>query len=439
MKHLHWLRDLAACGLVVAAGPVLADAVTDWNAIAQTTIAANRPGAPGVLDSALVQIAVHDAVQALDHRFEPYQVEIMDSKGSQSAAAAAAAHDVLVGLFPSQSTSLDTTYFDYLANNGLGNDPGLDVGHRVAMGVLPLQRKAPSVVEHFTGSNEIGHWRPTPSFLGNPPAPPSGAPMLAPWMADSDPFALASPTRFRPGPPPALDSAQYAQDYNEVKRLGAFASTALTTLARTPEQTDIAYFYSGNAIAQWNEVLRTLADKRLHRLGDSARLLALANIAMADSIITAWDSKRFYFFWRPLTAINEGDNDGNPQTDADPDWQPLINNPNYPDYYSGYNSVTASITRVLALFFGTDRMTFDINTAVPAAIIKTRTYKRFSDAAQDVVDARVYLGIHFRTADEVARTQSRLVADWVFKHSLLPLDDDHNDGHHGHCENGDRD
>jgi hypothetical protein len=157
---------------------------------------------------------------------------------------------------------------------------------------------------------------------------------------------------------------------------------------------------------------------------------------MADSIITAWDSKRFYFYWRPLTAIREGDNDGNTQTVGDPDWQPLINNPSYPDYYSGYNSVTASITRVLALFFETDRMTFDIKTAVPAAVIKTRTYNRFSDAAQDVVDARIYLGIHFRTADEVARTQSRLVASWVFNHFLLPLDDDDNEHHHEH---GDRD
>jgi len=190
MKRLRWLADLAACGLLVGTGPVFADAVTDWNAIAQTTIAANRPGAPGALDSALVQIAVHDAVQALDHRFEPYQVDIHHAKGSPSAAVAAAAHDVLAGLFPSQSASLDATYFDYIAANGLGNDPGLDVGHQVAIGILPLQRKQPSVVEPFVGSNETGHWRPTPSFLGNPPAPPSGSAMLAPWMADSDPFAL---------------------------------------------------------------------------------------------------------------------------------------------------------------------------------------------------------------------------------------------------------
>jgi hypothetical protein len=148
---------------------------------------------------------------------------------------------------------------------------------------------------------------------------------------------------------------------------------------------------------------------------------------MADSIITAWDSKRFNFFWRPLTAIQQGDDDGNPRTAGDPAWQPLINNPNYPDYISGANSVAGSMTRTLALFFGTDRMTFDVTSVAPLAIIKTRTYQHFSDGAQDVVNARIYLGIHFRTADEVARTQSRQVAEWVFRHALLPLDDEERD------------
>ena len=246
--------------------------------------------------------------------------------------------------------------------------------------------------------------------------------MLAPWMADTTPFTFSSPSRFRPGPPPALTSELYTRDYNEVKRLGAFASTALTTLVRTPAQTDIAYFYSENAISQWNRAMRGIADKHLHKVGNSARLFALANLAMADSIITAWNTKKFYFFWRPLTAIQQGDNDGNPETAGDPAWQPLINNPNYPDYISGANSVAGSITRTLALFFGTDEMTFDVTSVAPKAIIKTRTYDRFSDGAQDVVDARVYLGIHFRTADDVARAQSRRVATWVFYHFLLPLD-----------------
>jgi hypothetical protein len=145
---------------------------------------------------------------------------------------------------------------------------------------------------------------------------------------------------------------------------------------------------------------------------------------VADAVITSWDSKKFYSFWRPITAINEGDSDGNPKTAGDPTWQPLINNPNYPDYTSGANNVTGAMTRTLSLFFERDRMTFEVTSLAPLAIQKTRVYNRFSDAAQDVVDARVYLGIHFRFADTAARKQGQRVAEWTFNHFLLPLDDD---------------
>lgn len=290
----------------------------------------------------------------------------------------------------------------------------------VAAGILPLRRVDPNPLPlPFTGGTGIGQWRPTTSFIGNPPAPPSGAPMAVHWMSSFDPFTLTSPTRFRAAPPPALTSERYRKDYDEVKKLGSFTSTD-----RSPEQTDIAYFYTDNFLAQWNRALRGIATNRLHRTGDSARLFALANLGTADAVITAWDSKKFYNVWRPVTAINEGDNDGNPNTVGDPTWRSLINNPNYPDYTSGANNVTGAMTRTLSLFFGKDRMTFEVTSLAPLAIQKTRTYHRFSDAAQDVVDARVYLGIHFRFADVVARAQGRRVAEWTFNHFLLPLDDD---------------
>jgi hypothetical protein len=418
-----------ACGILAWAGPVSADAVTDWNEIAQGAIATGRPGPVGTLDSALVQIAVHDAVQAIERRFEPYHVEIKGAKGKKSAAVAAAAHDVLVALYPAQATSLDMAYYNYLAQKGLGDDPGLLVGQKAAAGILPLYRAAPASFPPFTGGTEIGQWRPTPSYLPGPP--PAFSPMAAPWLADTDPFTLTSPRRFRAAPPPALTSERYTRDYNEVKAYGA-----LTGSSRTAEQTDIAYFWSENFIAQWNRALRAIANQRIHRIGDSARLFALANIAMADSAITAWDTKRYYFLWRPITAINEGDNDGNPDTAGDPAWQSLINNPNYPDYTSGANNLTGAVTKTLALFFDTDHMTFEVTSNAPLAVQKTRTYHRFSDAAQEVVDARIYLGIHFRFADTAARAQGRRVADWAFNHFLLPLegkdhgrDDDHRDGH----------
>jgi hypothetical protein len=414
-KHLT-VAALSVCGWL-AAGPACGDAVTDWNEIAQQAIVAGRPGPIGAVDSALVQVAVHDAVQAIDKRFEPYHVDVKGAKGSRSAAAAAAAHAVLVGIYPAQATALDTTYFNYLAANGLGNDPGLLVGEEVAAKILPLRRVDPNPLPlPFTGGTGIGQWRPTSSFIGNPPAPPSGAPMAVHWMGGFDPFTLTGPARFRAAPPPDVTSERYRRDYDEVKRLGSFASTD-----RTPEQTDIAYFYTDNFLAQWNRALRGIAANHLHRTGDTARLFALANLAVADALISSWDSKKFYFLWRPITAINEGDNDGNPNTVGDPNWRPLINTPNYPDYTSGANNVVGAMTRTLQLFFGRDRMTFEVTTLAPLAVQKTRTYHRFSDAAEDVVSARILLGIHFRFADTAARTQGRRVAEWGFNHFLLPL------------------
>jgi len=422
MKPIKFFHGLAVVALLGGAAPALADAVTDWNEITVQAATVGRPGPIGIIDIALVQVAVHDAVQAIDLQFEPYHAEIDMGRGERaqarrSAAIAAAAHDTLVGMYPAQAATLDMAYFNYLADKGLGSDPGLLVGQQVAARILPLRRANPNPLPPpFVGGTGIGTWRPTPSFLGNPPAPAPFSPMAVPWMADFDPFTLTSPTRFRAPPPPAVTSDRYTRDYNEVKELGSLASTK-----RTPEQTDIAYFYSETATILWNRALRGIAARYLHRTGDSARLLALANLATADALITCWDSKRFYAVWRPITAIREGDADGNPATMGDPAWQPLINNPNYPDYTSGANSVTGAMTRTLELFFGTDRMVFDVESAAPQAVQKVRRYYRFSDAARDVVDARILLGIHFRFADVAARTQGRSVADWTFNHFLLPL------------------
>lgn len=423
MTKLQGLLAASVCTFLSWAGPVAADAVTDWNEITMAAVAAGRPGPVGSLDTALVQIAVHDAVQALEQRFEPYHAEVRGAKGSTSAAVAAAAHDVLVGMYPAQAASLDATYHNYLANNGLTADPGLSVGQKVAASILPLRRMAPDPLPApFTGGTDIGVWRPTDSFQGTPPAPAPFSPMFAPWMATSDPFTLTSPKRFRADPPPALTSERYRRDYEEVKAMGALFNSK-----RTPEQTDVAYFYNDNIFAQWNRAMRAISAKRIHKIGDTARLFALANMATADAVIASWDSKKHYALWRPVTAIREGDNDNNPHTVGDAAWQPLVNTPNYPDYTSGANVVTAAMTRTLSKFFGHDRMTFEVTSLVAPVVQKTRTYERFSDAARDVVDARVYLGIHFRFADEAGRKQGTRVAEWTFEHFLLPVkrNDDH--------------
>ena len=426
LKHQPYMAMAILAILFAAPASASADAVADWNAIAIQTITAATPARPapvGFLDMAIVQVAVYDAVQAIDRRFKPYHVEIPGASGSPEAAVARAAHDILVNLFPAQTMSLDLTYAQYLLTHGLApNDPGVAVGATAAAGIIALRandgRFPPNQVP-FIGSTDIGKWRPTESFIGTPPAPPSFAPMLTPWLANVTPFALKSGDQWRAKAPPALTSHKYTRDYNEVKAMGARFNSD-----RTPDQTDFAIFWAANYTALWNRAVRDLAAAHVSNIGDSARLFALVNLSMADAIITAWDTKVAYNFWRPITAIRLGDDDTNPRTVGDPEWQPLINTPNYPDYTSGANNVTGAATRALALFFGTDEMTFTVATTNPMAIQQTRTYSRFSDAAEDVVTARVYEGIHFRFADAEGRKQGRRVAQWAFSHFLKPLCDD---------------
>jgi hypothetical protein len=419
MKRTPLRAGLALCALSIWTAVANADAVTDWNEITMAAVTASRPGPVGMLDVALVHVAIHDAVQAIDKRYEPYHVEIRGAKGSRSAAVAAAARDVLAAIYPEPEkvAALDATYYDYLARKGLTHDPGLAAGRKAAAGILPLRRNAPNPLPPpFVGGTGPGVWRPTDSFNGTPPAPPPFSAMVTPWLATVDPFTLTGPSRFRANPPPALTSERYRNDYDEVKSLGA-----LTGSTRTSEQTELAHFYSDNFFTQWNRVLRNVALNKSHRVGDSARLFALANMAAADALITSWDNKVRYVFWRPLTAIREGDEDGNPHTVADPAWRPFANTPNYPDYTSGANNLVGAMTRTMARVLGTNRVTFEVTTLAAGATQKTRTYQRFSDASDDVVEARIYQGIHFRFADVIAQDQGRRVADWATGHFLLPL------------------
>ena len=412
--------SLAACALLATPGITGADAVTEWNEIAAASVATGRPGPIGQVDLGLVAAAGHDAVQALERRFEPYFAEVRDAHGSRSAAYAAATHGVLVAFYPTQAATLDPALATYLANNGLTGDPGIAVGQAVAARIAPLRRLNPNPLPApYIGSTAIGQWRPTPSFLPGAPAPFS--PMAVPWMASFDPLTMTGPSRFRAPAPPALTSLRYALDYNEVKAKGA-----LTGSTRTAEETDAAYFWTDNFAVQWNRAARAIATNNVRKIGDRARLFALINLAGADALITAWDSKTYYNIWRPITAINEGDADGNAMTAGDPAWQSLINNPNYPDYTSGANNISAAMLRTMALFFNRDRLDFDVTSNAANAVQRTRSYRKFSQAAQEVVDARVLLGIHFRFADTAARKTGEQVAEWVSDHFLLPVvPDDH--------------
>lgn len=414
LKLETWRNILVLAVILAIPTTVSADVVTDWNAIAvQATLTGNRPNPSGVIDIAMVHAAIYDAVQAIEKRYTPYYVEIPEASGCSVAAAAKAAHDVLVSRFPGQASFLDATYQQYLLSHGLSEtDPGVAVGAKAAAGIIALRAcdgSFPSTPPPpFLGGTDPGVWRPTP---------PANQPMAVPWLGHVVPFTLTRPSQFRSDPPPALTSREYSKDYDEVKAFGA-----LNNSARTADQTDVAQFYAGNTPVIWNRGLRDIATAHVDKVADSSRLFALVSMAVADALISSWNDKTHYVFWRPITAIREGQNDGNPDTSGDPGWQSLITTPNYPDYTSGANNFASAVTTMLEHFFETDHMTFSITTTnVGPTVQDTRTYHHFSDAAQDVVDARVYSGIHFRFADEAARKQGRQVAQWTFKNYLRPL------------------
>ncbi len=428
MPKLPLVRVLILSACLCWTHTAAADVVVDWNAIAGQAIAnagAARPGPSGLIDWAMVQLAVHDALQAYQHQYESYGGPIAGASGSPVAAVAKAARDVLygVGLTTISTTPLvtvDDRYNAYLAANSLlPTDPGTFVGQQAAAQILNLRvgntGAVPPGAEQFFGGTNPGDWRPTSFTTTGQPLP-----MVATYLGKLLTFTLQEAGQFRGNPPPHLASGKYAADYNEVKSLGS-----LTGSSRTPEQTDTALFFADNAVQYWNRCLRLLPDSRFANSGERGRLFALVDVAMADALITAWESKRHWSFWRPLTAIQQGDADGNARTAGDPSWLPFIATPNYPDYTSGANNLSGSATTMLANFFGTDDMSFTMtsNFVHPSGLQpkNPRVYEHFSDAADDVVDARIFEGIHFRFADEVARRQGKHVANWAFSHFLRPI------------------
>lgn len=420
----HQILRLALAITLAGSTSAQADAVLDWNAVAtQTIFAAGRPGPSVLIDLAIVHAAVHDAVQAYDKQFAPYATDISGATGSPAAAVAKATRDVLVNRFPAQAGTVDTAYDGYFTANSLAaDDPGVGVGAAAAAGMIALRTDDgafPNPPPVYNGTNLVGWWRPTPSYLPGPP--PSGASMAAPWLAQVTPFVILDGDPFVAPPPPVLGSGLYRREYDEVKSLGALVGSS-----RTPEQTQIAYFWAENFFAQVNRLLRSLSESHLQNSGDRARLFALVWFAGADSIIKTWTSKLEYPTWRPITAITQGDFDGDPKTVGDVNWQPLINTPNYPDQCSGANAFISSVMKTLTLYFGTDDVTFTVTSNNPNANPTSRTYVRFTDAALDVVEARIYQGIHTRSADLNGRHLGVSVARWVFKHALKPT---HHDNH----------
>lgn len=410
MTFIGVFTAFAICVIIPAS--LRADVVTDWNArTVQYSAAAGRPGPSFVVDIAVVQAAVYDAVQAIEGDYQPYCGSIPGASGSVVAAAATAARDVLVNRFPAQAAAINLDYNAYMAGIDPA-DPGIAVGHTAANCVITLRTgdgSFPLLFPAFNGGTLPGEWRPTP---------PGNASMTAPWLGSVTPFTMRSNDQFRAGPPPDLASPEYTRAYNEVKDYGS-ASNSL----RSDDQTDLAHFWNLSYPAVMNKLARDLAVAHVDSVSESSRLFALVDLAVADAVITAWADKLHYNFWRPVTAIRLGEDDGNPKTDADGTWTPLVVTPPYPDYTSGANNLAGSATRALSLFFGTNEMDFTITTTNTGPTVDdTRGFSSFSEVRNEIVEARILEGIHFRFADSAARKQGEHIAQWAHAHYFRPVE-----------------
>jgi hypothetical protein len=417
------------------------NAVQRWNATALTALfaspAAAVPGAGqaptvGDIHMAMVQGAVFDAVNSIKNRYEPYlNVPDASSSASSDAAVITAAHDVLVDVIPLVApltdaavrdailARLEEQYTNELAAipSGASKRKGEAAGAAAADAMLADRAGDGTYPEDpltFTVGTEVGQWRPT-----------NGANDPFAWVARVRPFTLPSTSTFATAGPNAVDSDAYATEYDEVKALGA-----ATNSTRTDEQTALATFYIVNPVELFNRTLRTIAaDEGLNQV-QQARLFAMTNTAGADAFINCWDDKAAYNFWRPVTAIQLGDDDGNPDTVGDAEWQPFISTlpgpqpgsflptPPYPDHPSGYNCLSASMMYAAKRFFGTNEMPFTVTRVAGADT--TRDYATFTSVVADTIEARILLGLHFRTADVQAAQLGKQVATWVSKRFFRP-------------------
>jgi hypothetical protein len=429
----HRIVWFALAAAVALAAPAAAQAneVTNWNRIAANTLVA-FPGAAGgappasQINLAMVQGAVYDAVNAtVPRHHRPYLLKRrFGARASKAAAAATAAYRVLTNIastvpptiaFPNRATLLATLETEYATSlTAIADSPfktqGIAAGNAAADVMIAARvddgRFGPS---QWVPNDAPGHWQP----LLNP----DGTQMLdpTPWVGGVRPFLMQSSSQFRTDGPPALSSAAWAAEFNEVKALGSVNSTT-----RTPTQTHIALFWASSPIATWNAVARNLVDdpNRAVGLADSARLLAMQNLAAADAGINCWNDKYYWDFWRPWNAIPRAAEDGNPATEPDPSWRALLTAP-YPDHPSGHLCNDGAHLTVLGMFFGTDEARFGVTSVrFPG---ETRYFDRFSEPLEEIIEARIWSGLHYRTADVQAALLGRNVAHYMAKHYFQPV------------------
>lgn len=408
--------SIALASLALVPSAASADVVLDWNAIALKTTAAAPFNPP--LESrnlAIVHAAMFEAVNAITREFQPYRLRLRAPDGAlPEAAAVAAAHAALVLLYPDQRATLDAAYAASLGPlpDGQAKTDGIRAGEAVAQHLVTLHASdgaAEAITTAYVPGDEPGDWRPTP---------PASLAALDPGWRGVRPFVLDCGSQFRPGPPPALRSRLYARDFEEIKAIGVVNSGT-----RRQDQTDVARFWVSTAAQNWNPAARQVAAAHGLSLSQNARAFALLNLAGADAFIAAWDAKFAYSQWRPVTAIRAADTDDNPATDVDPQWTPLVITPPFPDYIAGHTTYAGAAQKVLEHVFGRDpRVTITLTSPTAPGVVQR--YTSFKDMADDVVDARVWGGIHWRTSSVRGRTVGETIGRHVVRHVLMPRERD---------------
>jgi hypothetical protein len=384
------------CGSMLVSQPTWADVITDWNVRAGGIVAAAElQPPPSVRVIAIVQAAVDEAVNAIT----PYRTSLVKLDPAPGASVDAAVAEVnratLSQLVPSRRAAIDSAYQTALVDipDGPAKVQGIAVGERAAAATLALCTD--------DGSAAPASYRPatTPGVYV-----PTTLPAVPQWP-QRKPWLMASPDQFRPGPPPALNSALWGRDYNEVKAVGAKTSTS-----RTSEQTDIARFWETRGSAIYLPILRSVADAPGRTVARNARLLAVATQAMDDALIAVFDAKYHYGFWRPITAIRNGDIDGNDTTERDPSWEPLIDTPMHPEYPCAHCIVAAALGAVLQAEIGTGP-TPKLTTTSPTAPGLVRSWNRIEDFVQEVANARIYDGVHYRNSTGIGSAMGKKIGE----------------------------
>ncbi|MEV6037828.1 vanadium-dependent haloperoxidase [Nonomuraea sp. NPDC052116] len=384
------------------------NAVITWDRNAQTAIwdiAGQQPQVQA-RSFAMVHGAVYDAVNAIAGTpYQPYLIAPpADGTESTDAAVATAGFLVLNALFPEQQARLKTQYDEALAviPDGTAKQRGITVGTQAASAMnAARQNDGAFGNQTWTVGTQPGQWRPAPPTFAS-----DGA-----WVGDLKPFLIRSASMFRTSGPPSLTSHRYARDFNEVKTIGSATSTV-----RTSDQTQAAIWWHDRHLAEW-EIKRQLATKRQLNTLQTARMFAMVDLAEADATIACYNEKAAWTFWRPVTAIRLADTDGNPGTAADPDWTPLLVTPPHPDYTSGHTCFTAASMSALAYFFGRNDIPFS---GYSAASGTTRYFRSFSQALAEVIEARIWGGIHTRTADIEGAKIGKKVTAYMVAHYFKP-------------------